>query len=165
MRRTIFILNFIFSSLIFAQNGESSNIYEKEYYELLNYVPKNLKNDSIHKLDSPFLKDKLNTIGSLKLYNGFRQDLKLSNKDEKWLDKRIEEIASELFLDGKRILIKSVGGYSGCPNKMIDTFKLKDIEITNLKICNSCTSSNNDKNFIQLFNNKMYSLMKIQPKN
>jgi hypothetical protein len=165
LRKTIFILNFIFSTLIFAQNPESSTLYEKEYYDLLNYIPKNLQADSIHKLENPILKGGLNTIGSLKLYNGFREDFKLSDNDRKWLENRIDQIATELFVDGKRILISSVGGYSGCPNKMIDTFRLKDIEVTNLKFCHTCADSYRDENFIERFNKKMYSLMKIEPPN
>lgn len=165
MRKTIFILNFIFSTLIFAQNPESSTLYEKEYYDLLNYIPINLETDSIHKLESPILKGSLNTIGSVKLYNGFRKDFKLSDNDKKWLENRIDQIATELFVDGKRILISAVGGYSGCPDKLIDTFRLKDIKITNLKFCHTCTDSYRDENFIERFNNKMYSLMKIEPPN
>ncbi|MFD1615808.1 hypothetical protein [Gelatiniphilus marinus] len=165
MRKIIFILSFIFSTLIFAQNPESSTLYEKEYYDLLNYIPKNLQTDSIHKLESPILKGGLNTIGSLKLYNGFREDFKLSDNDKKWLENRIDQIATELFVDGKRILISAVGGYSGCPDTMIETFRLKNIEIINLKFCHTCTDSYRDENFIEIFNRKMYSLMKIEPSN
>ncbi len=165
MRKIIFILNFIFSTLIFAQNPESSTLYEKEYYDLINYIPENLKTDSIQKLESPLIKGSLNTIGSLKLYNGFKKDFKLSENDNKWLKNRIDQIATEIFLDGKRILISAVGGYSGCPDKMIDTIRLNNIEITNLRFCYSCTDSYRDENFINIFNNKMYSLMKIEPPN
>jgi len=165
MRKTVFILNLIFSTLIFAQNPESSTLYEKEYYNLLNYIPENLKTDSIHQLESPILKGSLNTIGNLKLYNGFREDFKLSENDKKWLENRIDQIATELFIDGKRILISAVGGYSGCPDKMIDTLRLNNIEITNLKFCHTCTDSYRDENFIRIFNDRMYSLMKIEPPN
>ncbi|MWW26807.1 hypothetical protein [Algibacter lectus] len=165
MRKTIFILNFIFSTLIFAQNPESSTLFEKEYYDLVTYIPENLKSDSIHQLESPLFKGSLNTIGSLKLYNGFRQDFNLSENDIKWLENRIGQMATELFIDGKRILISAVGGYSGCPEKMIDTIKLNNIKITNLKFCHSCTDSYRDENFIEKFNNKMYSLMGIEPPN
>lgn len=165
MRNAIFILSFIFSTLIYAQSPESSTLYKKEYYDLLNYIPQNLKADSIHKLQSPILKGSLNTIGSLKLYYEFKEDLKLSDNDKKWLENRIEQIAKELFVDGKRILISIVGGFSGCPNKMFDTFRLKNIEIINLKFCHSCIGSGGDKDFIEIFNNKMYALMKIEPPN
>ena len=165
MRKTIFILNFIFGTLIFAQNPDSSTLYEKEYYDLLYYIPKNLQNDTIHKLESPILKGHLNTIWSLKLYDTFREDFKLSAHDKKWLENRIDRIATEFFVDGKRILISTVGGHTGCPDKMIDTFRLKDIEITNLKFCHTCTDSYRGENFIKRFNNKMYSLMNIEPPN
>ncbi|WP_299436646.1 hypothetical protein, partial [uncultured Maribacter sp.] len=165
LRKTVFILNLIFSTLIFAQNPESSTLYEKEYYDLVNYIPENLKADSIHKLESPIIKGSLNTIGSLKLYNGFKKDFNLSENDNKWLENRIDQIATELFFDGKRILISAVGGYSGCPDKMIDTIRLNNIEIINLKFCHSCTDSYRDENFIRIFNKRMYSLMRIEPPN
>ncbi|TRZ45120.1 hypothetical protein [Robertkochia solimangrovi] len=165
LRKTIFILNFIFSTIVFAQNPDASTRYEKEYYDLLNYIPKNLETDSIHNLESPILKGNLNTIGSLKLYNGFREEIKLSENDKKWYENRIDQIATELFIDGKRILISAEGDVSGCPDKMIDTFRLKNIEIINLKFCHTCTDSYRDENFIKRFNSQMYSLMKIDPPN
>ena len=164
MKKTIYILNLIFSTLIFAQNPESSTLYEKEYYNLLNYIPKNLKTDSIHKLESPILKGSLNTIASLKLYNGFREEFKLPENDIKWLEKRIDQIASELFIDGKRILISADGGYGGCPKFMLDNIKLNNIEISNLHFCYTCTEPR-DYKFINIFNNRMYSLMNIEPPN
>lgn len=165
MRKTIFILNFIFSTLIFAQNPQSSTLYEKEYYDILNYIPENLKTDSIHLLESQLLKGSLNTIGSLKLYNGYREEFKLSENDKKWLENRIDQIATELFIEGKRILISAVGGYSGCPGKLIDTVILNNIKITNLKFCHSCTEFYRDENFIEKFNSKMCFLMGIVPPN
>ena len=165
MKKTVFILSFIFSTLIFAQNSESSTLFEKEYYDLMNYIPKNLNSDSIYKPDSRLLKTDFNTIGSLKGYNLLKDNFQFSDKDRKWLEERIDQIATELFNDGKRILISAVGGYSGCPDKMIDIIKLNNIEITNLKFCHSCTDSYRDENFIKVFNNKMYSLMEIQPPN
>ena len=165
MKKTVFILSFIFSTLIFAQNSESSTLFEKEYYDLMNYIPKNLNSDSIYKPDSRLLKTDFNTIGSLKGYNLLKDNFQFSDKDRKWLEERIDQIATELFNDGKRILISAVGGYSGCPDKMIDIIKLNNIDITNLKFCHSCTDSYRDENFIKVFNNKMYSLMEIQPPN
>ncbi|MFB9053933.1 hypothetical protein ACFFVB_12675 [Formosa undariae] len=165
MKETVFILSFVFSTLIFAQNPESSTLFEKEYYDLMNYIPKNLNFDSVYKPDSRLLKTDLNTIGSLKGYNSLKDDFQFSDKDIKWLEERIDQIATELFNDGKRILISGVGGYSGCPDKMIDTIKLNNIEITNLKFCHSCTDSYRDENFIKVFNDRMYSLLGIQPPN
>ena len=141
MRKTVFILNLIFSTLIFAQNPKSSTLFEKEYYDLLNYIPNNLEADSISKPESRLLQTELNTINSLKIYSGYRRDFKLNESDNQWLDNRIGQIATALFLDGKRILVSAVGGYSGCPDKMIDTLILNNIEITNLKFCHNCTDS------------------------
>ena len=165
MRKTVFILNLIFSTLIFAQNPESSTLYEKEYYDLINYSPKNLKFDSINKPVSRLLQVELNTISSLHIYSGLRDEFKLSEKDTKWLDNKIDRFATALFLDGKKILVRAVGGYSGCPDKMIDTLRLNNIEIIDLKFCHTCTDAIRDENFIRIFNDRMYSLMKIEPPN
>ena len=166
MRKTIFVFSIFFSSLNFAQNPESSTLYDKEYYDLINYVPKNLEFDSIQKPESKILHVELNTISSLHVYNGLREEFELNDYDRKWLEKKIDQIAIALFLDGKRILTSAVGGYSGCPDKMISTFSLNNIEITNLKFCHTCTDSYRDENFIRIFNNRMYALMKIErPKN
>jgi hypothetical protein len=165
LRKIVFILSFVFSTLIFAQNPESSTLYEKEYYDLINYVPKNLELDSILKPESRLLQVELNTISSLHIYSGLRDDFKLNENDNKWLNNKIDQIAMALFLDGKRILVSSVGGYSGCPDKMIDTLQLNNIEIINLKFCHTCTDTIRDENFIRIFNDRMYSLMKIEPPN
>lgn len=165
MKKIIFILNIIFSTLIFAQNPESSTLYEKEYHNLVNYVPQNLEPYSINKPESQLLQTELNTISSIQIYSGLRNDFKLNESDNQWLDNRINQIATALFLDGKRILVSAVGGYSGCPDKMIDTLRLNNIEIINLKFCHTCTDGFRDEKFIRIFNSKMYSLMKIEPPN
>lgn len=128
-------------------------------------MPKNLEFDSINKPESQILQKELNTISSIQLFSRFREDFKLTENDNQWLDNTIEQIATALFLDGKRILVSAVGGYSGCPDKMIDTLCLNDIEIINLKFCHTCTEVSQDEKFIRIFNDKMYSLMKIEPPN
>ncbi|REH01138.1 hypothetical protein [Flavobacterium aquicola] len=165
MKKTVFIFNIIFSTLIFAQNTESLTQHEKEYNDLINYIPKNIKSDSIIEPENRFLKVELNTICSLIIFSGIRSELEINETDNKWLDNRIEQIATALFLDGKRILISTVGGYSGCPDKKIDTLYLNNIKITDLKFCHGCTDRYLDEKFIEIFNKKMYSLMKIEPPN
>ncbi len=165
MRKAVFIYSIILSTLTFAQNQESSTQYEREYSDLMNYVPKNFKSDTIYKPESPFIKVKLNTLGRLKTYSGFRSEFKLTEKDIKWLEMRIYQMSTALFLDGKRILISSDGGYSGCQEKSIDKLTLNGIQITNLKLCHTCTDGYKDKRFIKIFNDRMYELMKIEPPN
>ncbi|SNR96745.1 hypothetical protein [Dokdonia pacifica] len=121
--------------------------------------------DSINKPESQLLQSELNTVSSIQIYSGFRKDFKLTESDNQWLDNKIEQIATALFLDGKRILVSAVGGYSGCPDKMIDTIRLNNIEIVNLKFCHTCTDGFRDEKFIKTFNDKMYSLMQIEPPN
>ena len=128
-------------------------------------MPQNLEADSNNTPESQLLQTELNTISSIQIYSGIRNYFKLNESDNQWLDNRIEQIATALFLDGKRILVSAVGGYSGCPDKMIDTLRLNNIEIINLKFCHTCTDGFRDEKFIRIFNSKMYSLMRIEPPN
>ena len=128
----------------------------------MSYIPKNKTFDSIYIPKSEFLKTELNTINNISLYSSFSDKIQLPESDKKWLRTRIRDLAKGLFLDDKKIIISRVGGYSGCPDKMIDTFKLKNTIITNLKFCYSCTGWSRDDYFIETFNSKMYGLMNIK---
>ena len=130
----------------------------------MNYVPNSLKMDSISKLENKTLKTELNNLGNLHIYSRFIKKSELNESDKNWLDNRIAKIATALFLDGKKIILSNVGGASGCPNRMLDTIKLNNIEIINLKFCYTCTEPR-DENFTRIFNSRMYSLMKIEPSN
>lgn len=163
MKKTIFILNFILSTSIFAQSTESLDLNEKEYYDLMTYVPNSFEYDSIYRPKSELLLTELNTIGNLRLHSSFRNEFKLSNNDIEWLEKRIDHLASSLFWDGKRILISQVNVAFNSSIKMIDAIKLNDIRITELKFLHSCTNAHRDKEFIRIFNDRMYALMKIKP--
>lgn len=163
MEKIVFILNIFFCTLSFGQSPEPSFRFDEEYNNLMNYVPENFNPDTTYKPESQFLNADLNSINDLQLYYSLIMDLKLTEYDKKWLESRIDLIAMALFLDGKRILISSVGGYAGCPDEMIDTIKLNDIEITNLKLCHTCIDGYQVRKFISVFNNRMYSLMGIEP--
>lgn len=141
----------------FSQENDSIRYFSKEFYNLMSYIPKKKSSDTIY-----IPKTELNTINNISLHSSFINKIKLPKSDVKWMKTRIEDLATGLFLDDKKIIISRTGGYSGCPDKMIDTFKLKNTIITNLKFCYSCTSWNRDDLFIETFNSKMYELMKIK---
>ncbi|WP_159038588.1 hypothetical protein [Brumimicrobium mesophilum] len=163
MKNAIFILSFIIGTLVLAQDSDSTNFQKQQYYDLVNYVPINLKPDSIHDLESKLPYSTLNSIGVIQAYSGYREELELSEHDRQWLDKRISQIATALYQEGKRILISPVGGYSGCPDEMIDTLYLNNIKIIDLKFCHTCTDASRISRFIKIFNDRMYTLMNIEP--
>ncbi len=165
MRETIFLLSIVFNTFIFAQNSESSESRLTAYNNLMNYTPEKFKSDSFYKSENHLWKADMHTFGALKTYYAFKNGIGVNNEDIEWLENRIKEFATALFLEEKMILIIAVGGYGGCPDKMIDTIRLKNKKITRLKFCHSCMDSYRDENFIEIFNTKMYALMKIEPPN
>ena len=131
----------------------------------MNYIPKNIEFDLDYEPESNLLQTELNTIGSLKLHYDFKDEFKLKDTDIKWIENRINQLAIALFLDEKRILINRVGGYSGCPDKMIESDNQNGIEITILKFCYSYTeNTENGEIFIKIFNDRMKKLMKNDKK-
>lgn len=163
MKNKLFIITLVLSKLIFAQRPEFTQ-EEKDYHELLYYTPKSLMTDAIPDSEKRFTNKNLNSIGDFKYLYILGGNKKNTEEYHKWFNSKIELLATELFKEEKRILISKVGGYSGCPKKMIDIL-LNHIRITNLKFCYTCTGFGTHKQFIKTFNDKMYSLMKIEPPN
>lgn len=128
----------------------------------MRYIPKKTFFSSSYKPKAEFLQTELNTINNISLYAYFANNIKLPESDERYIETRIQNLAKGFFFDNKKLIISKIGGYDGCIEKMIDTFKLKKTIITNLKFCYSCTNWNRDDFFIETFNSKMYQLMNIK---
>ncbi|WP_046757578.1 hypothetical protein [Kordia jejudonensis] len=162
MKKVVFIVSLLFNFTLSAQNASEPIVHT--FNEIINYVPKNFQTDTIDKPENNRIETQLITIVNLKLYYVYKKRKNASTDEIQWLDERIEKLATGLFLDGKRILIGQYGGASGCPtDKLIDTIQLKNTTITNLNFCYTCTEPNIDDDFIEVFNTKMYHLMKITP--
>lgn len=160
LEKAFFTLTILFNTLIFAQDPKSFSLNEKEYYELLYYAPKGLQFNQENPSISKTLQDELNTIGSLLVYFDFKDAFISEEPTVDWLEKRIDQLATALFIDGKRILIKLVGGYAGCPEKMIEIENEDGIEISIVKFCYTCTeNTENGERFKTIFNNRMKRLM------
>ncbi len=129
----------------------------------MNHIPKKNVFINTEEYSSIVKKYHLNTITTLSTFSYFFNTNKLPTVQEKWLTNRVYELANGLYLDGKKILISKVGGYSGCPKKMIDTIKLNNIKIIDLKFCHGCTDWSRNSFFIKVFNKKMYQLMRVKP--
>ena len=142
----------------FSQSPSSSEVYEKEYYDLMNYKPESLKSDTLIKPNSKLLKSDLYSIGGLKIHYDYKDVFKFDEYDIKWLENRIEQLAIALFLEKKHIYIEIVGGYSGCPDKMIEFDEKRNASI--LKFCYSCTDdTSNGNRFLSIFNHRMDKLI------
>lgn len=165
MRKLIFIFLIFLSVKSFSQEDYTTKPYSKEYNELMNYVPKSVAFDTIYTPENLHLKKTLElpiNITFSRHISQIRANIRLTTKDNQFLLNRIQDLATGLFLDNKKVIISQTGGYSGCTDKMVNSYKLHNILITNLKFCYGCIGWNRDTYFIQTFNNKMYELMKIK---
>lgn len=160
MRKTIFILILFLSVITLAQNSDSQNESKKEFNILMNYIPKGLSLDLIKRPENRFLKEPINTIGSLKSYYELQHIFKFNELEINWIEERINEIALCFYLENKPILIKRVGRYSGCPKEIIKTNIRNGIKIKVLSFCYECTGfSSHAENFIKIFNNQTEKLL------
>ena len=162
MKKIILLFLFFYFNFSFSQENDSIKSFSKEYDELMSYIPKKTFFSSSYKPKAELLQTELNTINNISLYAYFANKIKLPKSDERYLETRIENLAKGFFFDNKKLIISKTGGYNGCIEKMIDTFKLKKTIITNLKFCYSCTNWNIDDYFLETFNSKMYQLMNIK---
>ena len=155
----VFLSSFFFLILNgFAQSSDQKQQRSEAYRPLINYVPKSLR-VSQNSISSDSIKLSTNTIQMLWMYS----DLVHTSDDRKFMDQFIRLVASELFADDKKILLRKVGGYAGCPDKSVDTIYRNGTKILELPLCVSCTDGKTIDHLISVFNTKMYALMKMDP--
>lgn len=158
MRNFIFISIFLLSTNSTAQKNDSISIFDKEYLEILNYTPKNYKIDLENKPSSEFLKTNLSSIWKLKFAYELKD--KLNYNEIKWLEDQINQLAVAYFLEKKPIIIENVGGYSGCPEKLMTNELKNETKITVLYFCSGgCIVNNETEDFIRIFNNRTANLL------
>ena len=163
MRNTLKILFLLIGFICKSQNVSQIKI-DTIYDNLTNRTPKNFKVDEISKPQNRFFELNLNSIGSLAAIYQFRDELKFTETEIYWLNKQIDQIALAFYLEGNPILIRKVGGYEGCPdNNNVYTEIIKEKKVTILNFCFSCTDRARLDQFIQIFNNRTNSLLKINP--
>ena len=89
-------------------------------------------------------------------------DLGLKPKDAAWLTERTNNIATAFYLEGNPLLLRSTGGYSGCPESEYELKKekLNGKEVTVVNFCHGCKgSSTGGSEFINIFNNRTRRLL------
>lgn len=162
MKKITFIIVLLLSCIVFGQNSSEKAL--DDFNEIVNYVPRTFQQDTLYKSKFKFLKNPLNSIVLLQFQYGLKKYIPYTEEDLKWLEQEIEKLTTALFHDGKRYLISQFGGASGFrADKLLDTFQLKNEKIIHLGFFHTCTDSDFDEDFIEIFNAKMYELMQITP--
>ena len=162
LKYTILILLLLAPNLSFTQeNSEENDTNIDEYNQLFNYETKSISNDRLTLSLSEKFKIQLNTIGNLYVYYGImRQHHEFTSEQISLMEKRINQIALGLFLEGNPVIIESVGGYSGCPDKLIYSDKYLNTDITKLLFCFTCTDIRKyHHELLNIFNKKTKELI------
>lgn len=155
MRIILCLFSLFFTKSIYSQDS-TEQIATDHYNIIMNHTPVHLKNNKKNRPNNHFLKaENLNTIISLQLSYQYKDSFKFNETETLWLESRIDQLAVALFLDGKKVLLEKVGGYSGCPKKLI----IKNKEITILRLCHSCTDGHHLYKFVDIFNRRMNKLL------
>ena len=162
-KKIILLLLISFCHASFSQDDTTIKSSDKEYNELMNYIPKSIVFETPPTKRLKGLETDFNNIITIGLYTYPLTQSKLTKDEQKWAFKRMQDLATGLFLDGKKVIITKFGAFSSCPDKMISSFKLKNLNITGLMFCHGCIDGYLYDYFIKIFNTKMYNLMGIKP--
>lgn len=165
MKYTAIVILFFIPLLVFGQESKNEDDNDLTEYNLLfNYTPKAIINDTASITILEKHKLPLNTIGQLYMHYGWlQQSYDFSLEQISFMEKRIDQIALGFYLEDNPILIESVGGYAGCPDKMMykDTYLNK--EVTIFRFCFSCTDIRKyHRKLHNIFNNRTKKLIDYQ---
>ncbi|WP_298516429.1 hypothetical protein [uncultured Kordia sp.] len=151
------------SFLIKAQEQSSQAVLD-QYNELTNYIPKSLENDTIYNPEIRISEVTFNSIINTRLHYRLKHFAKFTPKEIAWMEEKITKLATALHAEGMYILLGQRGGYKGCMGEnKIEKIHLNTIKIIRLNFCYGCHDSHYDKDFIKIFNAKMYQLLQIKP--
>lgn len=131
----------------------------KAYNDFVNYTPKSLRG-----LPKPEKFRQLNLDGmmSLKTSFEFQESLNLKNDELNWIKERISGLAVAFYREGNPVLLRSTGGYNGCPESEYELKKetLNHKVVTIINFCHGCKGSSEHENeFIKIFNSRSKRLL------
>ncbi|CAM1374591.1 hypothetical protein [Tenacibaculum xiamenense] len=159
MKKIIIVITLLISYSVFSQEFINGSNSIKFYNSILFYTPKTLNYKTVHKInDIEFEPKNFNNLHRLRLLSWIVR----TEKDKNWVKNRIDEMATALFLDGKKILLtqKNTGGNR--ITNYYDFIKLNNHSILNLNLFHDCTDGHLDEFFVNTFNKKMLELLQIK---
>ncbi|MDC8004089.1 hypothetical protein POV27_08490 [Aureisphaera galaxeae] len=157
--KKVIVIGILFMGLVsMAQESDSESRAKNVYLELLSHTPKSFKIDRENKPLSQLLEADLNSIWKLK--TAYELKDRLNDHEINWLEKEINQMAVSFFLEGKPIILQSVGGYSGCPEELLHTEIRNEVNVTIISLCQGgCIVNSDMEDFIKIFNNRTDKLI------
>ncbi len=154
---------YLFTVFVFllTKNSFSQNTVNKDsiFSDLITYTPKGFHLNSVHIHGQTFKTNNLSYLNSLAYFN----HKNISNKKQsEQLFNQIDQMAVGFFSDGKKVLFEPLNGMAS-NGTLSETIFLNDIKIIKLKLLHTCTDADRNNDFIRVFNNRMYALLKIKP--
>lgn len=143
------------------ENTEGSSNSMEEFNQLFSYETKSISNDKLSLFLVEKIEIKLNSIADLYFNYGMgRQHYNFSPEQISQMEKRIKQIALGHYLEGNPVIIESVGGASGCPDKWIYPHSYLNTKVTKVLFCFTCTENRKYYNdLISIFNSKTKELI------
>jgi hypothetical protein len=131
----------------------------QQFHILINHTPKSLEKDTIYNPEIRISQEPFNSIASAMLNYRLKHFVEFTDKEMAWMEEKISTLAIALHAEGNYILI-----YQGCVkgSQIKETF-LNTIQITNLYFCRIGHDRHYDEDFIEIFNARMYQLLRIKP--
>jgi hypothetical protein len=158
--KCIILFIFLFASAIYAQDIDTiESPVMKAYNDFVNYTPKALEHQPI---PSEFGEWRVENLITAWLLYGYKDSRSLTDGQLSWLTGRINGLAVAFYLEGSPVLLRSTGGYDGCPESEFELKKelLNGREVTVVNFCHSCTGRpKGEDEFIKIFNNRTERLL------
>ena len=162
LRYKLFLTLFSVCNLSYTQEnieGRSNSL--DEFNRLFTYESISISNNQLSLFISENFEIKLNSIADLYFNYGMgRQHYNFSSEQISQMEIRIKQIALGHYLEGNPVIIESVGGASGCPDKWIYTDSYSNAKVTKLLFCFTCTENRKYYyDLISIFNSKTKELI------
>lgn len=159
--KEVFNTLLLFFSLI--SFGQDNNEQEQLFFEVYNYVPKNYHTTLDDSFKQRFKTWDLSSIATLRTLYVNQEQWSFTSLQIEQLEKEINQLAVALYLEGKPVLIKKVGGYEGCPDEMVYSEKINGTKATIINFCFTCSGGEEyESKFIDIVNYRTRKLLKTE---
>lgn len=135
---------------------------EEAYNYFMNYTPLQYKSSLGEDLNGRFNSMNISCLSMLKMLYGYHNVWQFTDEELKQLEGEINHFITALYLEGKPVIIKKVGGYDGCPDEMVYRDNFNNAEVTVLNFCYTCNGGSQAENkFISIVNSRTEELLGI----